>query len=466
MNKYDQDYQYGFNTDLDTTRLPLGLSKQIIYSISKENKEDDYFLQWRLNAYDILLDSSIPNWSELDLADFSLDKFSFFSSLDTTSLHNQEQINKLIDQLKLPQDGTNDFILDSTTIQPEQNQYLQKHGIIFTSLRQAIKKHHELVKQYLGSVVPASDNYFATLNSALFSAGTFIYIPSHTICKIPLSTYFRINEQRLGQFERTLIILEPYSQLHYFEGCTARSDQHKQLHAAVVEIIAGEGAQIHYTTVQNWYNGHRVTGKGGVYNLVTKRGLAHTKSHIIWSQIELGAAITWKYPSVILHGDHSKGEFHSLAYTDGLQQAETGSKMIHLGQYTKSVINSKTISSGKSLSVYRGKVHIMQQAQHAMNWSNCDSLLLQQGISMTIPTIQVDNANSTCEHEAQTWSLSMAQIFYLQTRGISDRQACQAAIIGFSKPIIQQLPLEFAVEVEEIIKDKLNDATNQRNFIG
>lgn len=467
-NLVNQTYQYGFSTNIEKDIIEKGLNEKTIKLISKKKKETDFLLKFRLRAYKKWKKMNEPCWAYLkfptiDYQDIiyysapkSKKKLKDLSEVDPELLKTFEKLGiSLIEQKKLANVAI-DIVFDSISIGTTFQKELNKHGIIFCSISEAVNEYHELVQKYLGSVVPIGDNYFSALNSAVFTDGSFCYIPENIICPIDLSTYFRINDQKSGQFERTLLIAEKNSQVNYLEGCTAPQYDTNQLHAAVVELIALEEAKIKYSTVQNWYSGNKL-GKGGVYNFVTKRGLcAGHKSKISWTQVETGSSITWKYPSCLLLGTNSNGEFYSVALTHKYQQADTGTKMIHIGKNTRSQIISKGISAGTSKNSYRGLVSVTNKALETRNYSQCDSLLIGNlSNANTFPFISVRNSTTRIEHEASTSKIGEEQIFYFLQRGICLEKAIELMISGFCQDIFKKLPLEFAAEADKLLTLKL-----------
>jgi len=460
-----KDYKYGFSTDIENTRAPKGLSEEVIRFISKIKKEPDWMLKYRLKAFERLKQLKEPNWQKpkypkidyQDLYYYSApksmdDKPKSLDELDPKLLETYKKLGiPLQEQARLNGIAV-DAVFDSVSVATTFKGELNKHGIIFCSMSEAIQNHSDLVKKYLGSVIPLSDHYFATLNSAVFTDGSFVYIPEGIKCPMELSTYFRINASETGQFERTLIVAEKGSYVSYLEGCTAPMRDENQLHAANVELIALDDAEIKYSTVQNWYPGDK-NGKGGIYNFVTKRGLCKGKnSKISWTQVETGSAITWKYPSCILKGDNSVGEFYSIAITNNHQKADTGTKMIHLGKNTKSKIISKGISAGFADNTYRGLVDIARNADNARNFTQCDSLLMGNKCGAhTVPYIKNKNSSSNIEHEATTSKISDEQLFYCNQRGLDQEEAVSLIVNGFCKEVLQQLPMEFAVEAQKLV---------------
>lgn len=461
------DYKYGFVSDIESEAIPKGLTEDTIRTISAKKNEPDWMLQYRLEAFRIWQEMEEPEWAHVnypaidyqDIVYFSQPKKKKLDSLDEVDPELLDTFNKLgisLEEQKKLSGVAVDAVLDSVSVKTTFQDTLEEKGIIFCSFSEAVQKHPELVKKYLGSVVPKGDNYFAALNSAVFSDGSFCYIPPGVKSPVELSTYFRINAANTGQFERTLIIGDENSYVSYLEGCTAPMRDENQLHAAVVEIVALKDAEVKYSTVQNWYPGNK-EGKGGVYNFVTKRGLAKgSNSKISWTQVETGSAVTWKYPSCVLLGDNSKGEFYSVAVTNNYQQADTGSKMIHLGRNTKSTIISKGISAGYSNNSYRGLVKITPKAVNSRNFSQCDSMLLGDKCGAhTFPYIKTDNKSSIVEHEATTSKISEDQLFYLQQRGIDEESAISLIVNGYAKEVLNKLPMEFAVEAQKLLSISL-----------
>jgi Fe-S cluster assembly protein SufB len=458
------DYKYGFVTDIEADEAPPGLNEGTIRFISAKKNEPEWMLEWRLKAYNHWLKMQEPTWANLKYTPVNYQDIKFYSapkqkkkvnSLDEIDPELRKTFEKLgisLDEQKRLSGVAIDAVIDSVSIGTTFKAQLAELGIIFCSISEAIQEHPELVKKYIGSVVPITDNYFSALNAAVFSDGSFCYIPKGVRCPMELSTYFRINAEGTGQFERTLLIADEGSYVSYLEGCTAPIRDENQLHAAVVELIAHEKAEIKYSTVQNWYPGDK-DGKGGIYNFVTKRGIcqgAHSK--ISWTQVETGSAITWKYPSVILKGDYSVGEFYSVAVTNNHQQADTGTKMMHLGKHTRSRIVSKGISAGVSQNSYRGLVHVGKNASNSRNFSQCDSLLLGDKCGAhTFPYIEVKNNTAVVEHEATTSKIGEDQIFYCNQRGINTETAVALIINGFAKEVMNQLPMEFAVEAQKLL---------------
>jgi Fe-S cluster assembly protein SufB len=461
----NQQYKYGFVTDIDSDVAPKGLSEDVIRLISAKKREPEWLLEWRLKAYRGWLKMQEPHhWANIRYTPVDYQAISYYSaprtakplgSLDEVDPKLLETYAKLgipLSEQKVLAGVAVDAIFDSVSVGTTYKAKLAEQGIIFCSFGDAVQEHPELVRQYLGSVVPASDNFFAALNAAVFSDGSFVYVPKGVRCPMELSTYFRINTAQTGQFERTLIIADEGAHVSYLEGCTAPKRDENQLHAAVVELVALEGATIKYSTVQNWYAGDE-EGRGGIYNFVTKRGkCAGARSKISWTQVETGSAITWKYPSVILQGDDSVGEFYSVAVVNGHQQADTGTKMIHMGRNTRSTIVSKGISAGQGQNSYRGQVKVLPRATGARNYTQCDSMLIGNRCGAhTFPYIDVQNASSSTEHEASTSKIGEDQIFYLKQRGLNTENAISMIVNGFCKEVFQELPMEFAVEAQKLL---------------
>ncbi|MGB0146031.1 MAG: Fe-S cluster assembly protein SufB [Flavobacteriaceae bacterium] len=462
-----KEYEYGFYTDIESETFPVGLNEDIVRAISQKKQEPEWMTQWRLEAFKIWQDMTEPEWANVQYKKPDFQNISYYSAPSKKAKYNSieevdpellDTFNKLgisLDEQKQLAGVAVDIVMDSVSVATTFKETLAEKGIIFCSISEAIKEHPELVKKYIGSVVPQKDNYYAALNSAVFSDGSFCYIPKGVRCPMELSTYFRINQAGTGQFERTLVIADKDSYVSYLEGCTAPTRDENQLHAAVVELIALDGSEIKYSTVQNWFPGDK-NGQGGVFNFVTKRGLCETGAKISWTQVETGSAVTWKYPSCILKGDHSIGEFYSIAVTNNFQQADTGTKMIHLGKNTKSTIISKGISAGKSQNSYRGLVKIHPRAINARNFSQCDSLLMGNLCGAhTFPYIEVDNKTAQVEHEATTSKIGEDQIFYCNQRGIDTEKAIALIVNGFSKEVLNKLPMEFAVEAQKLLEISL-----------
>ena len=479
-NFNDKFYKEGFVTDLENETFPKGLNEDIIRNISLLKEEPEWLLEYRLKAFKRWEQMSEPDWSELDYEPVDYQELSYYSApktrnkdeipqeiLDTfeklgVPLHERDALLGLDTEKPKPENliptVAVDAVFDSVSVATTFQKELKKHGIVFCSISEAVKDHEELVKEYLGSVIPYTDNYFATLNSAVFTDGTFVYIPKGVKCPMELNTYFRINARNTGQFERTLIIADEGSYVSYLEGCTAPAYDENTLHAACVELITKDNAEIKYSTVQNWYPGNE-DGVGGVYNFVTKRAKCEGKnSKVSWTQVETGSAVTWKYPSCILKGEGSIGEFFSVAVTKGKQQADTGTKMIHLGKDTKSTIISKGISFGDSTNTYRGSVKINPGAKNASNYTKCDSLMLQDSRALTIPYVTSQNDTAMIEHEASAGKISEEQMYYLATRGFSEDDAMNLVVNGFCKDVFQKLPLEFAAEANQLLAVQLEGA--------
>tara|TARA_B100001059_G_scaffold104371_1_gene104189 strand:+ start:2163 stop:3608 length:1446 start_codon:yes stop_codon:yes gene_type:complete len=462
-----KEYEYGFYTDIESETFPVGLSEEIVVAISKKKNEPEWMTNWRLKAYNSWLNMKEPDWANVKYEKPDFQSISYYSapkkkdqykSLDEVDPELLNTFNKLgisIDEQKKLTGVAMDIVVDSVSVATTFRDTLAKKGIIFCSISEAIRDYPKLVKKYIGTIVPSTDNYYAALNSAVFSDGSFCYIPKGVRCPMELSTYFRINQAGTGQFERTLVIADKGSYVSYLEGCTAPSRDENQLHAAVVELIAHDDAEIKYSTVQNWFPGNK-DGKGGVYNFVTKRGICHNNSKISWTQVETGSAVTWKYPSCVLRGDNSIGEFYSIAVTNNYQQADTGTKMIHIGKNTKSTIISKGISAGSSQNSYRGLVQVNSRAQNARNFSQCDSLLMGNKCGAhTFPYIEAKNNSAQIEHEATTSKIGEDQIFYCNQRGIDTEKAIALIVNGFSKEVLNKLPMEFAVEAQKLLEISL-----------
>ncbi len=458
------EYKWGFITDIEADEAPKGLNEEIVRFISAKKEEPEWLLEWRLKAYRYWLKMVEPNWAKVGYPKIDFQDIRYYSApkkkpelesldeVDPELIKTFEKLGIPIEEQKRLSGVAVDAVFDSVSVATTFKATLEEKGIIFSSVSEAVKNHPELVKKYLGSVVPYTDNYYAALNAAVFSDGSFVFIPKGVRCPMELSTYFRINAQDTGQFERTLIIAEDSSYVSYLEGCTAPMRDNNQLHAAVVELITLDNAEIKYSTVQNWYPGDK-NGKGGIYNFVTKRGACRgVNSKISWTQVETGSSITWKYPSCILQGDNSVGEFYSVAVTNNYQQADTGTKMVHLGKNTKSTIISKGISAGRSNNSYRGLVKVGKKADGARNFSQCDSMLMgDQCGAHTFPYIEVDNKSAMVEHEATTSKVGEDQIFYLNQRGISTEDAINLIVNGFCKEVFNELPMEFAVEAQKLL---------------
>ena len=462
-----QEYKYGFYTDIESDTLPVGLNEEVIRTISAKKEEPEWMTEWRLEAFRHWQKMEEPEWANIHYKKPNFQAISYYSapvkapkynSLDEVNPELLDTFKKLgisIEEQKRLTGVAVDIVMDSVSVATTFKKTLAEKGIIFCSISEAIREYPDLVQKYLGTVVPQRDNFYAALNSAVFSDGSFCYIPKGVRCPMELSTYFRINQAGTGQFERTLVIADQDSYVSYLEGCTAPMRDENQLHAAVVELIALEGAEIKYSTVQNWYPGSK-EGDGGVFNFVTKRGLCEKNAKISWTQVETGSAITWKYPSCILKGDNSIGEFYSIAVTNNFQQADTGTKMIHLGKNTRSTIISKGISAGKSQNSYRGLVKIHPQAENARNFSQCDSLLMgNQCGTHTFPYIEANNKTAQVEHEATTSKIGEDQIFYCNQRGIDTEKAIALIVNGFSKEVLNKLPMEFAIEAQKLLEISL-----------
>ena len=459
----NQDYKYGFVTDIDAEAVPPGLNEEIIRIISAKKDEPEWLLEWRLKAFRVWREMTEPQWHNVHFPPVDFQDIIYYSapkqkptleSLDELDPEIKATFDKLgvpIEEQKVMAGVAVDAVFDSVSVATTFKDKLADLGIVFCSFSEAVRDHPDLVRKYLGSVVPASDNFYAALNSAVFSDGSFAYIPKGVKCPMELSTYFRINAAQTGQFERTLLVADEGATVSYLEGCTAPMRDENQLHAAVVELVALDDATIKYSTVQNWYPGDK-DGKGGIYNFVTKRGKASTNAKITWTQVETGSAITWKYPSCILQGDNSVGEFYSVAVTNNHQQADTGTKMLHLGKNTRSTIVSKGISAGKGQNTYRGLVRIGKHAKGARNFSQCDSLLIGDKCGAhTFPYLEVRNTSSQVEHEASTAKIGEDQIFYCRQRGLSTEDAVNMIVNGFCKEVFRELPMEFAVEAQKLL---------------
>jgi Fe-S cluster assembly protein SufB len=463
----NKSYEFGFVTDIESDKAPTGLNEDIVKLISSKKKEPQWLLNYRLKAFQIWKTMKEPDWAHVKYTKPDFQNISYYSApkkkkelqsldeVDPELLKTMEKLGISIEEQKKLSGVAVDFVMDSVSVATSFKDKLGELGIIFCSFSEAVQNHPELIKKYMGTVVPYTDNYYAALNSAVFSDGSFCYIPKGVKCPMELSTYFRINESGTGQFERTLLIADESSYVSYLEGCTAPSRDENQLHAAVVELIALDKAEIKYSTVQNWYPGDK-NGKGGVYNFVTKRGICGYRSKISWTQVETGSAVTWKYPSCILKGDYSIGEFYSVAVTNNFQQADTGTKMIHIGKNTKSTIISKGISAGKSQNSYRGLVKIGKGAKNSRNFSQCDSLLMtDQCGAHTYPYIECENPTATVEHEATTSKIGEEQLFYCMQRGISEEKAISLIVNGYAKEVLNKLPMEFAVEAQKLLEISL-----------
>ena len=466
-NLAGSDYKYGFSTQIETDIIPVGLNEDIVRLISSKKNEPEWLLEFRLKAYRYWVKQSLPTWAHLNIPEIDFQGLSYYAAprknapksldeVDPELLKTFEKLGIPLEEQKMLSGMAVDAVMDSTSVKTTYKEELAKLGIIFCSFSEAVEQYPELIQQYLGSVVPYTDNFYAALNSAVFSDGSFVYIPKGVRCPMELSTYFRINAVNTGQFERTLIVADDDSYVSYLEGCTAPQRDENQLHAAIVEIVVLNRAEVKYSTVQNWYPGDK-DGKGGIYNFVTKRALCKGEaSKVSWTQVETGSAITWKYPSCVLKGDNSIGEFYSVAFTNHHQQADTGTKMIHLGKNTRSRIVSKGISAGKSQNAYRGLVRVAQQADGARNFSQCDSLLLGSECGAhTFPEIDVKNPTAVLEHEASTSKINEEQLFYCNQRGISTEDAVGLIVNGFAKEVLNKLPMEFAVEAQKLLQISL-----------
>ena len=462
------EYKYGFYTDIEADEIPAGLNEDVIRLLSAKKNEPEWMLEYRLSAYRVWQTMTEPTWPNVSYKSIDLQSIKYYSApkqqkvidsldeIDPELRRTFERLGISLNEQKRLSGVAVDAVIDSVSVATTFKKDLAERGIIFSSISEAIREHPELIKKYLGSVVPVKDNYYAALNAAVFSDGSFCYIPKGVRCPMELSTYFRINAAGTGQFERTLIVADEGSYVSYLEGCTAPMRDENQLHAAVVEIFAHEKAEVKYSTVQNWYPGDK-EGIGGIYNFVTKRGLCFgNNSKISWTQVETGSAITWKYPSVVLRGDNSIGEFYSVAVTNNMQQADTGTKMVHLGKNTKSRIVSKGISAGRSQNSYRGLVDISKRAENSRNFSQCDSLLLGDRCGAhTFPYIEVKNSTASVEHEATTSKIGEDQLFYCNQRGIPTEQAVALIVNGYVKEVLNQLPMEFAVEAQKLLEISL-----------
>ena len=472
INELNNDYKYGFVTDVESDTFDKGLNEDVVRAISKKKSEPEFMLNFRLKAYEKWLTMKEPAWPNVHYPSIDFQNISYYSApkkkkvlqsldeVDPEVMRTFEKLGIPLEEQKKLSNVAVDAVFDSVSVATTHKKKLMEVGIIFCSFSEAVKDYPELIKEYLGTVVPIGDNYYAALNSAVFTDGSFVYIPPDTISPMELSTYFRINTEETGQFERTLIICAENSYVSYLEGCTAPQFDTNQLHAAVVELVTLDNAEIKYSTVQNWYSGDPETGKGGIYNFVTKRGKCQGKnSKISWTQVETGSAITWKYPSCILQGDDSVGEFYSVALTNGYMQADTGSKMMHIGKNTRSSIISKGISAGHSRNSYRGLVRVGKNATNARNYTQCDSMLVgDKSSAHTFPYIETGNSSSQIEHEASTSKISEEQLFYFEQRGISRENAITAIINGFCKDVFKQLPMEFAVEAQKLLTLKLENS--------
>jgi len=462
-----KEYEYGFYTDIESDTFPVGLNEDIVRAISARKNEPAWMTNWRLEAFEKFQKMEEPDWANVKYEKPDLQSIAYYSApkaqvkydsldeVDPELLKTFEKLGISLEEQKKLAGVAVDIVMDSVSVATTFKDTLAEKGIIFCSISEAIKEHPELVKKYIGSVIPRTDNYYAALNSAVFSDGSFCYIPKGVRCPMELSTYFRINQAGTGQFERTLVIADEGSYVSYLEGCTAPARDENQLHAAVVELVALDDAEIKYSTVQNWFPGDK-EGKGGVFNFVTKRGICHERSKISWTQVETGSAVTWKYPSCILKGNDSIGEFYSIAVTNNHQQADTGTKMIHLGKRTKSTIISKGISAGQSHNSYRGLVKVGANAKNARNFSQCDSLLMGNACGAhTFPYIEAKSKSAKIEHEATTSKIGEDQIFYCNQRGIETEKAIALIVNGFSKEVLNKLPMEFAVEAQKLLEISL-----------
>ncbi len=462
----NSEYKYGFETDIETDIIARGLNEDVVRLISQKKNEPEWLLEFRLKAYRKWLTMKLPTWAHLDIPEIDFQAISYYAAPRKNAPKSLDEVDpellKTFDKLGIPLEEQKalsgmavDAVMDSVSVKTTFRETLAEKGIIFCSISEAVQEHPELVQKYLGSVVPAADNFYAALNSAVFSDGSFVYIPKGVRCPMELSTYFRINAANTGQFERTLLVADEGAYLSYLEGCTAPMRDENQLHAAIVEIVVMKDAEVKYSTVQNWYPGDK-EGKGGIYNFVTKRGICHENARLSWTQVETGSAITWKYPSCILKGDNSSAEFYSVAVTNNYQQADTGTKMIHLGKNTRSRIISKGISAGKSQNSYRGLVKVVPKAVGARNYSQCDSLLLgDQCGAHTFPDMQIANPTAIVEHEATTSKISEDQLFYCQQRGIGLEDAVGLIVNGYAKEVLNKLPMEFAVEAQKLLQISL-----------
>ena len=463
----NKSYEFGFVTDIDSEKAPVGLNEDIVRLISSKKNEPEWLLNYRLKAFEVWQTMKEPNWSHVEYEKPDFQNISYYAApkkkkelksldeVDPELLKTMDKLGISIEEQKKLSGVAVDFVMDSVSVATSFKEKLGELGIIFCSFSEAVQNHPNLVQKYMGTVIPYTDNYYAALNSAVFSDGSFCYIPKGVRCPMELSTYFRINESGTGQFERTLLIADESSYVSYLEGCTAPQRDENQLHAAVVELISLDQAEIKYSTVQNWYPGDE-KGVGGVYNFVTKRGICGYRSKISWTQVETGSAVTWKYPSCVLKGDYSVGEFYSVAVTNNFQQADTGTKMIHVGKNTKSTIISKGISAGKSQNSYRGLVKIGKGAINARNFSQCDSLLMTDNCGAhTFPYIECENPSATVEHEATTSKIGEEQLFYCMQRGISEEKAISLIVNGYAKEVLNKLPMEFAVEAQKLLEISL-----------
>ncbi len=465
----NQEYKYGFTTSVETDIIPVGLNEDVVRLISQKKNEPAWLLDFRLKAFQKWQTMPVPMWAHLDIPPIDFQAISYYADPLKKSQKDEpidEEILKTFDKLGIPLEEREalskgmaiDAVMDSVSVKTTFRETLAEKGIIFCSISEAVQQYPDLVQKYLGSVVPYTDNFYASLNSAVFSDGSFVYVPKGVRCPMELSTYFRINASNTGQFERTLLVCDEGGYLSYLEGCTAPMRDENQLHAAIVEIVVHKDAEVKYSTVQNWYPGDK-EGKGGIYNFVTKRGITHENARLSWTQVETGSAITWKYPSCILKGDNSSAEFYSVALTNHFQQADTGTKMIHLGKNTRSRIISKGISAGKSQNSYRGLVKVVPNADKARNYTQCDSLLLGDLCGAhTFPDMQIANPTATVEHEATTGKISEEQLFYCQQRGIDKETAIGLIVNGYAKEVMDKLPMEFAVEAQKLLQVSLEGA--------
>ena len=464
------DYKYGFTTDIETEIIPHGLSEEVVRLISAKKNEPEWLLEFRLKAYRHWLTLSMPTWAHLDIPEIDYQQIAYYAAPRKNAPKSPDEVDpeliNTFDKLGIPLEERQalagmavDAVMDSVSVKTTYRETLAEKGIIFCSISEAVKDHPDLVRQYLGSVVPYADNFFAALNSAVFSDGSFVYIPKGVRCPMELSTYFRINAAQTGQFERTLIVCDDDAYVSYLEGCTAPMRDENQLHAAIVEIVVMNNAEVKYSTVQNWYPGDK-NGKGGIYNFVTKRAICKgDNSKISWTQVETGSAITWKYPSCILKGDNSVGEFYSVAVTNNYQQADTGTKMIHIGRNSRSRIVSKRISAGSCQSSYRGLVQVLPAADGVRNFSQCDSLLLSDHCGAhTFPYMDIRNNSAIVEHEATTSKISEDQLFYCNQRGIGTEDAIGLIVNGYAKEVLNKLPMEFAVEAQKLLQISLENS--------
>lgn len=464
----NKEYEFGFTTNIESEKFPVGLNEEVVRNISAKKNEPEWLLEYRLNAFRIWQQMTEPEWAHVSYPTPNFQAISYFAApkkkyekwedVDPEMKATMDKLGISLEEQKKLTGVAVDFVMDSVSVATSFKEKLAELNIIFCSFSEAVQNHPELVKKYLGTVVPSSDNFYAALNSAVFSDGSFCYIPKGVRCPMELSTYFRINESGTGQFERTLVVADEGSYVSYLEGCTAPQRDENQLHAAVVELIALDHSEIKYSTVQNWFPGDK-EGKGGVFNFVTKRGMCNTSSKISWTQVETGSAVTWKYPSCILKGDNSIGEFYSVAVTNNYQQADTGTKMIHLGKNTKSTVISKGISAGRSQNSYRGLVQIAHKAENARNFTQCDSLLMSDECGAhTFPYIECNNSSARLEHEATTSKIGEDQIFYCQQRGISEEKAISLIVNGYCKEVLNKLPMEFAVEAQKLLAISLENS--------